>query len=503
MPLTRPSVPDIEEAAAEIGLELSASDLAFYHAAVGGFIGALDAIEGLPDALPEVRWPRGDWRRPTAAENPLGAWVALIDVKGAAEGPLAGRTVALKDNVALAGAPMAGGTDFLADYVPPVDATVATRILDAGGTIVGKAQCEYLSASAGSHTGAAGPVLNPHRHTHSAGGSSSGSAALVAAGAVDLAIGGDQGGSIRFPSSFCGTVGMKPTFGLVPYTGILSIEATVDHAGPITANVADNALLLEVIAGADGIDPRQLGCRTQRYSDAVGQEIAGLRIGVLEEGFAADGQAGPSVRAAAERLRSLGAKVEPVSVPEHTTHGAAMVAFFIIGSSDTLLADGVPSQTAGLGLPGLAEAFSGWRARPESIPPMAMTWLLAHLATEPQGLPRSVRQGPEPAARAPPRLRHGIGAVRRHPDAHDRWPRAEAPGRRMRPWPSVFEASGAGGGNCGHLRPERAPCPLGALRHRGRLAGRARCWVGRHWEEATLYRIGAMPSRQDFDWRSA
>lgn len=147
MPLTQPKVSDIAEAAREIGLELSSEDLAFYHASVGGFVGALGAIETLPDALPEVRWPRGEWRRPTAAENPLGAWVAKIEVSGAEDGPLAGRSVALKDNVALAGAPMGGGTDFLADYVPPVDATIATRILDAGGTIVGKAQCEYLSST--------------------------------------------------------------------------------------------------------------------------------------------------------------------------------------------------------------------------------------------------------------------------------------------------------------------------------------------------------------------
>ena len=114
---------------------------------------------------------------------------------------------------------MMNGASTLEGYVPDVDATIVTRILDAGGTILGKAVCEYFCFSGGSHTSASGPVHNPRRQGYSAGGSSSGSAALVAAGEVDLAIGGDQGGSIRIPSAYCGIYGMKPTHGLVPYTG--------------------------------------------------------------------------------------------------------------------------------------------------------------------------------------------------------------------------------------------------------------------------------------------
>ena len=110
---------------------------------------------------------------------------------------------------------------------------------------------------------------------------SSGCAALVAAGEVDLAIGGDQGGSIRVPSAFCGIVGMKPSHGLVPYTGILSLEATIDHTGPMTATVADNALLLEVIAGPDGYDSRQVDVRTAAYTEALGQGCEGRGEGFL------------------------------------------------------------------------------------------------------------------------------------------------------------------------------------------------------------------------------
>jgi amidase len=119
--------------------------------------------------------------------------------------------------------PLRNGTSILEAYVPPVDATVVTRILDAGGTITGKTVCEAYCLSGGSHTSATGPVRNPYDPRRSAGGSSSGSGALVAAGEVDMAIGCDQGGSIRMPSSFCGTYGMKPTHGLVPYTGILGL----------------------------------------------------------------------------------------------------------------------------------------------------------------------------------------------------------------------------------------------------------------------------------------
>src|ERR671928_1696634 len=140
-----------------------------------------------------------------------------------------------------------------------VDATIVTRILDAGGTVIGKTVCEYFCFSGGSHTSAAGPVHNPRKMGYSAGGSSSGSGAVVAAGEVPMAIGGDQGGSIRMPSAFCGIYGMKPTHGLVPYSGIMPIELTLDHTGPMTATVEDNALLLEVLAGPDGLDPRQYG----------------------------------------------------------------------------------------------------------------------------------------------------------------------------------------------------------------------------------------------------
>ena len=143
----------------------------------------------------------------------------------------AGKTIVLKDNISLAGVPMMNGASTLEGYIPDIDATIVTRILDAGGTIVGKAHCEYFCLSGGSHTNATGPCHHPHKMGYSAGGSSSGSGALVASGEVDMAMGGDQGGSIRMPAAYCGCYGLKPTHGLVPYTGVMPIETTIDQIG--------------------------------------------------------------------------------------------------------------------------------------------------------------------------------------------------------------------------------------------------------------------------------
>jgi amidase len=168
-------------------------------------------------------------------------------------------------------------------------------------TIVGKTVCDYFCFSGGSHTSASGPVHNPHRQGYSAGGSSSGSAAVVAAGEVPMALGGDQGGSIRIPAAFCGIYGLKPTHGLVPYTGIMPIELTLDHTGPMTATVEDNALLLEVLAGLDGLDPRQYAPQSKPYREALGRGAAGLRIAVLEEGFGHANHYRRSTRSSAKR----------------------------------------------------------------------------------------------------------------------------------------------------------------------------------------------------------
>jgi amidase len=320
----KPSVADLRHAAEQLGMNPSMHYLNTAQDILAPLVAAYAALDAVPDEKPAVKYPRDGGRRPTPDENKLGAWYVKTAIKGKPGGKLAGRRVALKDNICLAGVPMMVGASFLDGSVPDLDATIVTRILDAGGEIAGKAVCEYYCVSGGSHTSSTGPVQNPRKHGHTTGGSSSGSAALVAAGEVPMAIGGDQAGSIRIPASYCGIVGMKPTFGLVPYSGIGPLEITIDTAGPMTANVADNALLLEVIAGPDGLDSRQHQARVDRYTESLRQGVKGLRIGVLKEGFGhrnSEPDVDAKVRGAAERFKSLGAVVEDVSVPEHATLG--------------------------------------------------------------------------------------------------------------------------------------------------------------------------------------
>ena len=204
MAVREPTASDIADIAASFGMTLSRSDAESFLGLMQGVLASYRRVDELAEPKPVVAYPRDAGHRPTAAENPLNAWAWRSDVRGAKEGPLAGRTVALKDTTCLAGVPMRNGTSLLEGFVPDFDATVAERILAAGGRITGKASCENLCFSGGSHTNFLGPVHNPHRHGHATGGSSSGSAALVASGAVDMALGGDQGGSIRVPSSWCG-----------------------------------------------------------------------------------------------------------------------------------------------------------------------------------------------------------------------------------------------------------------------------------------------------------
>jgi len=371
MTVQRPTLSQMKDVVAELGMSMSDARVQEFLDVMQGTLDAYDVVDALPDYLPPVLYPRTSGYRPTPEENPMNAWYVKTEIRGAPRGPLQGRTVALKDNVCLAGVPMMNGASTLKGYTPDLDATVATRLLDAGATIAGKAHCEYFCLSGGSHTNATGPVHNPHKHGHSAGGSSSGSGALVGAGEVDMAIGGDQGGSIRMPASFCGCYGMKPTHGLVPYSGIMPIENTIDHTGPMTQNVMDNALMLEVIAGADGLDPRQYDVKTDRYTAAVGRGVSGLRIGVIKEGYeqpGAEADVNDKVRAAAETLRGLGATVDEISVPWHL-HGVAIWTPIALEglTQQMMLGNGMGTGWEGLYTTSLLEHHSNWRTRADEL----------------------------------------------------------------------------------------------------------------------------------------
>jgi amidase len=369
----RPTLDQMHDIVSSLHMSMSQGEVAEYLDVLENTFQAYDRINQLPDYLPPVRYPRTPGYRPGANENPLNAWAVKTEVRGAAHGPLSGKHVVLKDNICLAGVPMMNGASTLEGYVPDIDATVVTRILDAGGTIVGKAHCEYFCLSGGSHTSALGPVHNPYKHGYSAGGSSSGCAALVGAGEVEMAIGGDQGGSIRMPACYSGCYGMKPTHGLVPYTGIMPIEATIDHTGPMTATVADNALLLEVIAGADGLDPRQYDVQVEKYSYTtnLGRGVSGMRIGLVNEGFgwpSSEADVDAKVRQAVERLRGAGAIVEPVSIPMHRDGGAIWTPIALEGLTAQMMhGNGMGFNWRGLYTTSLLDAHANWRTRADEL----------------------------------------------------------------------------------------------------------------------------------------
>lgn len=371
MTVKRPSLNQMRQMALGFGMNLTDAELEEYREIMEPYLQSYDRIDASPDNLPEVRYPRSPGYRPSASENPLNAWYYKTDVKGAPDGPLRGKRVALKDTVCLAGVPMMNGSSVMEGYTPEIDATIVTRILDAGGIIAGKSHCENFCLSGGSHTNATGPVHNPWKHGYMAGGSSSGSAALVAAGEVDMAIAGDQGGSIRIPSSSCGVYGMKPTHGLVPYTGVMPVEQTIDHVGPVTGNVADNALFLEVLAGEDGLDPRQYAPKTYRYTEALNRGCNGMRIGVLKEGFSrteSETDVDQKVMEAVDRFRDLGARVDEVSVPEHNFALDLWTAITIEGLQDQMMhGNSAGSNYRGLFLPSMMDQMATWRHRADEL----------------------------------------------------------------------------------------------------------------------------------------
>jgi amidase len=371
MTVKRPTLNQMREMALRFGMSLNDEELTEFSQIMEPYIQSYDRLDATPDFLPPVRYSRSPGSFPSVSENPLNAWYVKTDVLGAPDGPLRGKRIALKDTICLAGVPMMCGSSIMEGYTPEIDATIVTRMLDAGAVIAGKAHCENFCLSGGSHTNAKGPIHNPWKHGYMAGGSSGGSAALVAAGEVDMAIAGDQGGSIRIPAANCGVYGMKPTHGLVPYTGVMPIEQTIDHVGPVTNNVSDNALLLEILAGEDGLDPRQYKPKTFRYTEALGRSAQGLRIGILKEGFnhsVSEPEVDQKVLAAAERFKELGARVEEVSIPDHHLAVDCWTAITVEGLQDGMMhGNSAGTNYRGLFLPSMIDHMAQWRSRADEL----------------------------------------------------------------------------------------------------------------------------------------
>lgn len=344
-----PNEQELEQLSQQLGLGLTGGSpaLASCRTLIEGIVGDLNKIGDLVEPRLTVEYPRTPGYRPNQSENPFNGWYVKSTIRGAESGKLSGKKIAIKDSIAVAGVPMMIGCYALEGYTPDFDASVVTRVLDAGGVILGKAVCEDLCLSGESFTGALGPVLNPVNTKHSAGGSSSGCAVLVLSDEVDMAIGGDQGGSVRIPASYCGIVGLKPTFGLVPYTGASSYEFTLDHLGPMTRTVEDCALMLEVLAGYDdGKDARQLpNIQVPNYSEKLKElDTSQLRIGVLQEGFGSQ-QADPQVDQLIRKVlldftKVRSASLQEVSIPLHNLAVEIGLTIDFIGSVDTAYTSG-------------------------------------------------------------------------------------------------------------------------------------------------------------------
>jgi len=501
----RPTLEQMHDIVGSLHLSMSQGEVAEYLEVLEGTFQAYDRVNELPDYLPPVRYPRTPGYRPGANENPLNAWAVKTEVRGAAHGPLSGKRVVLKDNICLAGVPMMNGASTLEGYVPDIDATVVTRILDAGGTIVGKAHCEYFCLSGGSHTSALGPVHNPYKYGYSAGGSSSGCGALVGAGEVEMAIGGDQGGSIRMPASYSGCYGMKATHGLVPYTGVMPIEATIDHTGPMTATVGDNALLLEVIAGADGLDPRQYDVQVEKYSytTGLGRGVSGMRIAMVTESFgwpSSEPDVDAKVREAAERLRAAGAIVEPVSIPMHRDGGAIWTPIALEGLMAQMMhGNGMGFNWKGLYTTSLLDAHANWRSRADELSRTLKISMLAgeyfikhhrgHFYAKAQNLGRLLRKTYDDVL-----ARHDLLLMPTLPMKATPLPPANAPlalwcqrGFEMLPNTCPFDVTGHPAMNI--------PCGMSDGLPIGMML------VGKHYAETTIYRA-AHAFEQLGDWRN-
>lgn len=325
------SVDQVQFINQELGLGLNSDQVLLAAQACAAITSEYDFINNVADLKTPTKRKHS---RPKS--NKHNAWTYQCELRESKSGSLAGLTFAIKDSINLAGIPMAMGSELLDGWVPQTDATVVSRILANGGTILGKTTTENLCISGGSVTSWPLPVDNPAALGFSAGGSSSGSAAVVANNEVDVALGADQGGSIRIPAAFCGVLGHKPTHGLVPYTGIASLMPSLDHVGPIARSARNLALTLDAIAGPDQDDPRQAALRGpapwpngyQMCEPELDKGVAGLRIGLLQEGFeiTKNGETNgfPGSAAAAELVRKQtsllteqGAIVTPVSIPIH------------------------------------------------------------------------------------------------------------------------------------------------------------------------------------------
>ncbi|HEY6347846.1 MAG TPA: Asp-tRNA(Asn)/Glu-tRNA(Gln) amidotransferase subunit GatA [Candidatus Angelobacter sp.] len=248
--------------------------------------------------------------------------------------PLAGVPMAIKDVMVIRGVRTTAGSKILENFVPPYDCTAVARMERAGAIVLGKTNCDEFAMGSSNENSAYGPVRNPRDRSRVPGGSSGGSAAVVAAGTAVAALGSDTGGSIRQPASFCGVVGLMPTYGRVSRYGLIAFASSLDHIGPLTSTVKDAAIVLQEIAGRDPQDSTSADVHVPRYEGEIGKPVKGLKLGVPKEYFGEglDQEVRSAVEASIQQLAQDGCEIVPISLP-HTSY--AIPTYYVIATAET------------------------------------------------------------------------------------------------------------------------------------------------------------------------
>ena len=257
---------------------------------------------------------------------------ALAD-KGDDLPPLAGVPIAIKDVFTTKDVRTTAGSKILSEFVAPYDATVVSRLEDAGAIILGKTNCDEFAMGSSNENSGFFPVHNPRDHSRVPGGSSGGSAAAVAAGTAVASLGSDTGGSIRQPAAFCGVVGLMPTYGRVSRYGLIAFASSLDHPGPFGKSVLDTALMLQAIAGRDPRDSTTADVPVANYREQIGQPVTGMKVGVPREYFeeGLDPEVREAVDAGIQELKIAGAEIVPISLP-HTSY--AIPTYYVVATAE-------------------------------------------------------------------------------------------------------------------------------------------------------------------------
>jgi len=280
-------------------------------------------------------------------DPPIGAYLTLSKERALAQAermdrrveqgnalpPLGGVPVGIKDVLVTSGVRTTAGSKILGRYIPPYDSTAVARMEAAGAVILGKLNCDEFAMGSSNENSAFYPVHNPHDLSRVPGGSSGGSAAAVAAGMAVAALGSDTGGSIRQPASFCGVVGLMPTYGRVSRYGLIAFASSLDHVGPLTRSVNDAALVLRTIAGRDPMDPTSADVPVPDYVAELEKPVKGLRLGIAREYFGEglEPEVRAAVEAAIEKLAGLGCEIVKVSLP-HTEY--AIPTYYMVATAE-------------------------------------------------------------------------------------------------------------------------------------------------------------------------